>query len=76
MTAGLAGQTTRGDEPTATDLTLRRMIGLLGTLLPFVLLFGGYLSPHSVLMRTSISAYYYTMLAICLWPSCWRPELS
>lgn len=45
---------------TTTDLTLRRMIGLLGTLLPFVLLFGGYLSQCSVLMCTSISAYYYT----------------
>ena len=44
----------------ATDLTLRRMIGLLGILLPFVLLFGGYLSQCSVLMRPSISAYYYT----------------
>lgn len=44
----------------ATELTLRRMIGLLGTLLPFVLLFGGYLSQCSILMRKSISAYYYT----------------
>ncbi len=60
MSPGSAGQIARGGGPTATDLTLRRMIGLLGTLLPFVLLFGGYLSPHSVPMRTSISAYYYT----------------
>lgn len=44
----------------ATEPTLRRMIGLLGTLLPFVLLFSGYLSQGSVLMRKSISAYYYT----------------
>ncbi len=44
----------------APDLTLRRMIGLLGTLLPFVLLFGGHLSPSGLLMRKSISAYYYT----------------
>ena len=48
------------DALATTDLTLRRMIGLLGTLLPFVLLFGGYLSHPPVLMRKSISAYYYT----------------
>ncbi len=46
----------------APDLTLRRMIGLLGTLLPFVLLFGGHLSPGGVLMRKSISAYYHTVV--------------
>ena len=39
--------------------TLLRMIGLLGVLLPFVLLFGSYLS-SSTPMRPSISAYYHT----------------
>ena len=65
MTARNSGESGRAEceclIPT-TDLTLRRMIGLLGTLLPFVLLFGGYLSQSPVLMRTSISAYYYTVV--------------
>jgi hypothetical protein len=40
-------------------LTLRRVIGLLGFALPFVLVFGGFwsLGPH---IQESISAYYYT----------------
>ena len=42
------------------ELTLLRMVGLLGVMLPFVLLFGGLLSPERIPMQTSISQYYHT----------------
>ena len=42
------------------ELTLLRMIGLLGVMLPFVLLFGGLLAPERIPMQTSISQYYHT----------------
>ena len=39
-------------------ITMRRALGSLGVVLPFVLLIGGYLS--ECCLRTSISAYYYS----------------
>ena len=42
------------------DTRLRRMIGLLGLLLPWVLLVGGFLAPKRIGWQSAISDYYHT----------------
>lgn len=47
------------DQPAVSYSTLRRLIGVLGLVLPVFVVFGGYVV-EQLPLRSSISAYYYT----------------
>jgi hypothetical protein len=48
----------KNQEPVVSYLTLRRCIGILGMLLPFVMMLGGLIQQPGI--RSSISDYYYS----------------
>ena len=67
----------------AVPTTLSRMIGLLGTLLPIILLIGGLTATPSIEWQSAISDYYHTcigylfvggMLAIGAFLICYRAD--
>ena len=56
-------------------LTLRKLVGLLGMLLPFVLFFGYLIFERDCTFPPSISHFYYTDLGNCFVGTLWAVSL-